>query len=92
MLFAITCFDKPNALDVRLANRDAHLAFAKTQPITLGGPLLSDDGQSMIGSLLVIEAEDRATVDAILAADPYAKAGLFQSVAVHPFKHVLPQA
>ncbi len=78
MLFAVTCLDKPGALDLRLANRTDHLAFAKTQPIVIGGPLLSDDGTQMIGSLLVVEA-----------ADPYAKAGLFANVTVHPFKHVL---
>ena len=91
MLYAVTALDKPNALEIRLANRDAHLAYAATLPIAMGGPMLSDNGQSMVGSLLVIEAEDRAALDAILAADPYAKAGLFASVTVRPFKKVLPR-
>ncbi|MGE4529381.1 MAG: YciI family protein [Rhodospirillaceae bacterium] len=92
MLFAVTCLDKPDSLALRLANRDAHLAFAKAQPFIIGGPLLSDDGQTMIGSLLVIEAPDRAALDVLLAADPYAKAGLFQSVTIHPYKKVFPMA
>ncbi len=90
MLYAVTCLDKPNALDIRLANRTEHLAFAAKQPIVIGGPLLSDDGAAMVGSLLVIDASDRAALDAILGADPYAKAGLFASVTVKPFKKVLP--
>ncbi len=92
MLFAVTCLDKPGAADLRLANRPAHLEYAKLQPIVVGGPLLADDGERMIGSLLVVEAPDRKTLDAILAADPYAKAGLFESVTVRRFKKVLPLA
>jgi uncharacterized protein YciI len=34
---------------------------------------------------------DRAAVDRFLAADPYTKAGLFQSVTVRPFRKVFPQ-
>lgn len=92
MLFAVTCLDKPDSLALRLANRDAHLAFAKDQPLIIGGPLLSDDGQTMVGSLLVVDAPDRTALDAILAADPYAKAGLFASVTIRPYKKVFPMA
>jgi len=92
MLFAVTCLDKPDSLALRLANRDAHLAYAKQQPLVIGGPLLSGDGQTMIGSLLVVDAPDRAALDVILAADPYAKAGLFQSVSIRPYKKVFPLA
>jgi hypothetical protein len=31
----------------------------------------------MIGTLLILDAEDRAAVERFLAGDPYAKAGLF---------------
>lgn len=88
MLYAVTALDKPNALETRLANRAAHLEYAAKLPIALGGPMFADDGTTMIGSLLVIEADDRAAIDAILEADPYAKAGLFASVTVRPFKKV----
>lgn len=88
MLYAVTALDKPNALETRLANRAAHLEYAAKLPIVLGGPMFADDGTSMIGSLLVIEADDRAALDAMLADDPYAKAGLFASVTVRPFKKV----
>ncbi len=91
MLYAVTAIDKPNALETRLANRAAHLEYAAALPLAIGGPMFADDGTSMIGSLLVIEAEDRAALDALLAADPYAKAGLFASVTVRPFKKVFPK-
>jgi len=40
--------------------------------------------------LLVIEAADSAGAKAFAAGDPYAKAGLFESVAIKPYKKVLP--
>lgn len=88
MLFAVTCLDKPGHLQVRLDTRAAHLAFleAHAGAVKLAGPLLADDGQAMVGSLLVYEAEDRDALDALLAADPYSQAGLFESVVVRPWR------
>jgi uncharacterized protein YciI len=91
-MFAVRCQDKPGHQQVRLDNRSAHLAFLNTHldSLVLAGPLLSDDRQTMIGSLLVFNIADRAALDAVLAADPYAQAGLFEQVTVTPFKKVLP--
>ncbi|CCG39991.1 YciI family protein [Magnetospirillum molischianum] len=91
-MFVVRCQDKPDHQHVRLDNRSDHLAFlnAHLETLVLAGPLLSDDRQTMIGSLLVFNIADRAALDAVLAADPYAKAGLFESVTVTPFKKVLP--
>ena len=50
----------------------------------------SDDRQAMLGSVLVLDVTERADLDAFLAGDPYAKAGLFESVTVLPFRKVLP--
>ena len=93
MLFAFYGLDKANSESLRLEHRPAHVAFLETLGETLvaAGPLLSDDGTAMVGSLLILEAPDRAAVDAILAADPYAHAGLFRSVAVHPWRRVFPR-
>lgn len=91
-LYIITCIDKPNALEVRLANRQAHLDFAKAwcDRMLIGGPLLSDDGEKMQGSMLILDVEDRAQVDEFIQNDPYGKAGLFESVTVRRYKKVLP--
>ena len=90
MHFVVTCLDKANALEIRKANRDAHLAFAADNIATIkvGGPLLSDDGD-MIGSCLICEAEDKAALESFLATDPYAKAELFQSVTIQSWKWVI---
>ena len=81
--FVMMCLDRPGALALRLATREAHLAYmAAHQPsIALGGPMLNAAGE-MCGSLLVIEAPDEAAARAINAADPYTLAGLFERVDV----------
>lgn len=86
-LFMLACFDKPNSLDLRLATREAHLAYAGQHRamIKVAGPML-DAGEAMAGSLFILEADDRAQVEAFNAADPYQKAGLFGQVEIRGFK------
>ncbi|HRK94848.1 MAG TPA: YciI family protein [Rhodospirillales bacterium] len=92
MLFVVYCVDRPGLGQVRLDNRPAHLAFLETHKANLvaAGPLQSDDGNSMVGSLLIMDFDDRAAVEAFAARDPYAAAGLFESVTIRRWKKVLP--
>ena len=84
MYFAVFALDKPGALELRLATRPAHLEYLKTLAGALkaGGPLMTDDGKEPRGSMLVYEAGRIEDVRKIVAADPYSKAGLFQSVEI----------
>ncbi len=88
MPFAVICRDKPGALEIRKANRDAHLAYAAEQPMVVAGPMLDDAG-AMIGSLLILDTDDRAAAEAFAANDPYARAGLFESVEIVAWKRVI---
>jgi uncharacterized protein YciI len=86
MLFVITAIDKPDSLALRMATRAAHFEYAKaTGAIRLGGPFLDAKGE-MAGSMIVCEAADLAAAKAWAANDPYAKAGLFASSDVRPWK------
>lgn len=62
-------------------------AAAAAAPISVpfGGPLLGADGRP-VGSLLLVEGESLPAVEAALAADPYARVGLFQSVSVRAWR------
>jgi uncharacterized protein YciI len=86
-LFMLACFDKPNSMDLRMATRAAHLAYAgeRSDLIKVAGPMLDDDG-GMAGSLFILEAPDRAAVEAFNAADPYQQAGLFGQVEIRGFR------
>ena len=94
MLFTLTCRDKPGHLEVRKANRAAHLDYLAEQGsvIRLAGPFLDDAGEAPIGSLIIVEVADRAAAEAFAAADPYAQAGLFASVTIDRFRQILPAA
>jgi uncharacterized protein len=88
-LFVISCIDKPDSLSLRMATRQAHLAYANTgeKPVKvkIGGPYLDEKG-NMTGSLLVVDAPNQAAVEQFSRDDPYVKAGLFQSVEIRPYR------
>ena len=92
-MFAVECFDKAGALQIRLDNRPAHLEFleAHMDKVILAGPLLTEDHQTPIGSLLVLDFGDRSALDQFLAQDPYARAGLFERLEIRPFRKALPK-
>ncbi|MFG1211694.1 YciI family protein [Xanthobacter flavus] len=90
MLFAIHGVDREGALDTRLAHYEAHKAFLSDTSafgveIVMSGPLVADDGTTMIGSLFLIEAPDRAAVEAFNAADPFKKADIWERVTITGF-------
>jgi hypothetical protein len=87
MLFALICTDKPDGLPIRKANRPDHLAYLESLGDTLlfAGPFTEEDGQTMNGSLIVIEAESLREARAIADGDPFARAGLFESVDIRPW-------
>ncbi|WP_439370260.1 YciI family protein [Bradyrhizobium sp. PMVTL-01] len=90
MLFAIHALDRTGALQTRLANYEAHKAFLSDTSrfgikIVMSGPLVSDDGATMIGSLFLVEAPTRAEVQAFNRADPFAAAGIWETVTISGF-------
>jgi uncharacterized protein YciI len=89
-LFVISWMDKPGSLDVRMANREAHLAYAKTLGgvVKLGGPFLDTDG-NMAGSLIIVEAESLEAARALHDKDPYKLAGLFETSEIRPYRITL---
>ena len=88
-LFVISYIDKPNSLALRLKTREAHLAYAhgKDAPakVKLGGPYLDEKGD-MAGSLMIVEAPDKAAAVKFTEQDPYVRAGLFGSIDVRPYR------
>lgn len=89
MYVSLIARDKPGALEIRKANRADHLAYIEaTGIVAQAGPLL-DDAEQMIGSLVILDVEDMAQAEAWAANDPYAKAGLFDSVELIRWKKVV---
>ena len=90
MLFAIVCEDQADHEDLRKATREAHLAYIADFDVRLAGPMLSDDGETMIGSLILLEAVSLADAQSFAASDPYKLAGLFANVSIRPFRQAIP--
>ena len=90
MLFALLCTDKPNSVELRMSVRPDHLKYLESlgDALKAAGPFTTDEG-APTGTLAIIEAADRAAAQAIAANDPYAKAGLFASVEIKPWKWVV---
>ena len=86
MLFVVTCQDRPGYLALRQQHREAHRnwAGAENSPVRMGGPLLDENGDP-VGSLLIMEAPNAATLEERMREDPYAEAGLFAQVTYAPF-------
>lgn len=92
--FLVYALDAPGKAEARLAAREAHRERLRKHDapleVQIGGPLLDKAGQ-MCGSMLVIEAEDEATVRRYLDADSYSLAGVYESVQIHRFNWGLGQ-
>ena len=92
-MFALICFDRPGSAPLRDANRDAHMGYLddNRERIVYAGPLKSEDGSGVsVGSIIVISADDRDDAQAFADGDPFAHAGVFESVVIRPFKQVIP--
>jgi uncharacterized protein YciI len=92
MLITIICHDKPGSIELRMKTRPAHLEWlSKPPPALFIGPILADDGQTMIGSLYIAEFESLEAARAFNKADPYTTAGLFEKVIIQPVRQVYPK-
>lgn len=89
-LYALFCRDKPDALDLRMATREAHLAYVGgfRDKLRLGGPMLDEAG-NMAGSIILIEADTLAEAQAFSDGDHYRQAGLFERVDITAFRPTL---
>lgn len=90
MQFVLVAHDRPDSLALRKQVRPDHLAYLESikRNILFGGPMIGPEGNPS-GSMIVFEAADRATVDALIENDPYSKAGLFDRVEVTGFRTVV---
>ena len=82
-MFCLICIDRPESQDLRVANRPDHLAYVRETPgVVVAGPFLDEDGETMIGSLIVLNVKTRGEAENWAHNDPYAKAELFDRVEI----------
>lgn len=91
MLYAIICIDRPGGLELRQANRKAHLDFLDSQAarVVAAGPFRDEQSGKPTGSLLIIRAESLADAQSFAALDPYARAGVFERTEIRPWSWLI---
>jgi hypothetical protein len=99
MYYVITGRDTDAGLQRRLAARAAHLArlqdLLEQGRLLVAGPCPAVDGNDpgpagFTGSVIIAEFASLDEATEWAQADPYVAAGVFRSVAVRPFRRVLP--
>ncbi|RZJ27000.1 MAG: YciI family protein [Haliea sp.] len=93
MIYIFHLIDKPGSGELRLRIRPEHKAYlaGMAEHIAFAGPLMAEDGQTMIGSLLAIDFESRAAAQAWLDQEPFTRAGIYASISLHAFVNLWPQ-
>ena len=93
MIFAILLMDRPGASELRMQIRPEHRAYLAKQAerMAFAGPLSSEDGKTIVGSLLGMDFPSRADVDTWLKDEPFTKAGVYEKPIIHVFNNMWQQ-
>ena len=89
MLYSIYCLDHHDALQIRLDHYEAHRHYLGSASISivLAGPITADDGDTPIGSLMIVDAADRDEAARFNQGDPFYQSGVWdrETIGIHPF-------
>lgn len=88
MLFVVMAENRPGTAQLRLDTVDAHVTYldAHKDRFVASGPMLSDDGQEVNGTFLVLDMPDRQALDRFMADEPYNRAGVLGAIDVRRWK------
>jgi uncharacterized protein YciI len=90
MLFVVHALDKRDNLPTRAkfyrAHR-VHLDEAEKHDVDVvtAGTLVADDGETPVGSVFVVDARDRVTVEGLTRSDPYHINRVWETVQIHGY-------
>jgi uncharacterized protein len=90
MLFVVHALDKKDILPTRAKYYRAHRVHLDKSgdhacDVVTAGTLVADDGETPVGSIFVVDAADRAAVDAFTRSDPYHVNGVWERVSIHRY-------
>ena len=83
--------DKPDVSEVRSQTRPAYRAYLRDHPdhpnVTVhhAGPTIADDGETLAGVMLLMEAPSLDEARAFVADSPFAKADVFADGDIRQF-------
>jgi hypothetical protein len=96
MYYLVLATDAPDTAITREEIGPIHRAYLRNPgnhrvKVHLGGPTLTMQHEQTNGTLLIVEADEMSAVSEFIADDPYAQAGVFQSVEIRPWAWTLGQ-
>ena len=91
MLVSVYCTDTRDSAAPRREKLQAHLRYVETiqDKIKVAGPVTDPEAGRQVASLLVFEVQDLAEADALMRADPYYDAGIWETINLHEFRGVV---
>ncbi len=90
MLFVIHAMDRKDALTTRAKHYRAHRQHLDESAkhavkVISAGSLVADDDETPIGSFFMVDAKDRAAIQAFTNSDPYHLNGVWEAVEIHAY-------
>ena len=91
MLVSIYCSDAEGSAEPRQSKLAEHLQHIEgiEDKIKVAGPVMGIGGNEAVASLLILEVDNLDEATALLHADPYYQAGVWQQVNIQEFKGVV---
>jgi uncharacterized protein len=88
VLFVVHALDKKDIPATRAKHYRAHCihldqAEEYAVDVVTADILVADDGETPVGSIIIVNAADRFTVEAFTRSDPYHVNGVWERVAIH---------
>lgn len=92
MLFHIRCKDKTSQMNMRASTRAVHLGYLNKfgDSILFAGPTYTDEGETITGSVILIDLADSNAAEEFAKGDPYRKVGLYETVEIEQIRKVIP--
>src|ERR1700712_1064031 len=91
MPYAIVFFDRPGTEALRAELRPAHVDYMKANVhrVLASGGLLSDDGTTGHGGVIILDTESRAEAEEFVSGDPFHVGGLYGECTVSRWRKAL---
>lgn len=93
MLFAVRFTDHDHLAATRREHLDAHIEWIRQRRdrVLVAGSLRHEPADNPVGGLWIVEAPDKAAVQALLEDDPFWREGLRKSVEILHWSKALPE-
>lgn len=77
---------RPAPREAQAKEHHRYLAHDHREHLIAVGPLMSEDDATWAGTAILVELPDSAAVERLLAEEPYARAGLYESIEIHSWR------